>query len=1147
MLGLGATLVTGGAVILSYIKDSLKMYFNLTDNSPELLLDGGTEFSSSSDSDYISVADSDNDLDIAGDLTIAAWIKPTSGTHSFFIDKSESNSTRNYSLWMNSSQALRFDCLGGNLIGSTLTLGIWTHVAVTCDSGVSNGTKLHINGNVASGDTGTLTVTSNAHTLQFGKRYDDANYQYGGKMSSVGIWNRVLSESEIESIQWKNLYSELSGTELTNLRGWWDLQGDVEDKSGNDNDGTNNSTTLITNSYTGESPFKPRIQDIATPKMAVQLADGSTDFDGTNDYILVPDDTTLDFGTGDFTIGFWAYADDWTQANAGLVGLANASASAGVIIRLTSADKVETFISASGWGESSPLSASALTNGTWNHIVLARSSGTAKLYINGSLSDSDSNTADVPAYDVTIGRTYEDSDNYYFDGKIANVVIYKGTGLTKTQVQELMFTEKYSGLTSDLKTNLVSFYDMGSSSNPHNDLQGNNDGTNNGATVTTGYTSSPHGVADPLNFGHAFSGRALSFDGTNDTVITNNEITDFPFSVSSHFQTGSSFATGNIFSFTDASVINEYYGMLVDGSGNLSVIRRNTTEVVTDTGFDCTVSTWYHMVAVFGSATTATVYINGQSVYAGTGLTSVSIDGTFDKFLIGYLRVSTATYFWNGKISNVKVFNSVLTEAQIRELYTNPEQVLPTGLSSSNLKYDLPMQEGAGSYIYDGSGNQNHGTISGATWVTNESDGYQIGLVRSNTPMIFDGSDDYVSVGTPSALDINTFTISTWAKFDSITDETIVGEYLDGSNYSTLRIYSGKIYCYGFTGGNVWEANTSSAVIATGQWYHIVATCGTDTSTPIIYVDGSAVGLEGVNGSAIGTAQRLGHDETNIGRYPVASRWLNGIISELAIWDVAIDADAVTALYGSGTPLNVLSDSGNYDNSDDLVGYWKNDGNVTWTDRSSNSNNGTASGSPVSIVIPEGSTSDRDSQGFLLSDTTSVTNNGFRVFGKGEYIKVFDADMFHLGTDDYTFECWARFDDITSTRGLFSFFGDSSNRFHLTHYDTTLQFYSNVGGAALSASVTNTRDLDWHHYAVVKEDETLKIYLDGSVGVTNASWSQDIDYTGGWLAIGIRTDDGSDFTTYSAAGKIDEFKIYSKALSANEVTKNRNYGLSNHQ
>jgi len=556
MLGLGATLVTGGFIsILSYVKDGLKTYFNLTDNSPELLLDGGTEFSSSG-SDYISIADPDNDLDIAGDLTITAWIKPTSTGHSFFIDKSASSSTRNYTLYKNSSHQLRFDTEDGNLTGSTLTLGIWTHVAVTCDSGVSNGTKLYVNGYNASSDTGTRTVTSNTNTLHFGRRYDDTNYQYGGKMSSVGIWNRVLSASEIQSIQWKGQYSELSSTELTSLRGWWDLQGDVEDKSGNGNDGTNSSSTLTSNSYTGESPFKPRIKDIATPSSTDPLNFGhafsgrGVNFNGTSDYIVVPDDTTLDFGTGDFTISFWAFSDDWTQTEKGLIGLAHSNedpTTAGIFIRTTSADKVETYISASGWGETKLESTSALANGTWNYIVLVRDSGTAKLYINGNLDDEQDNTADVPAYDVTIGRTYEDSSDNYFTGKISSVKIFNDA-ITEAQIQESYINPEQILATGVSSSNLKLDLPMqeGSGSHVYDGSGNQNHGTITGATWSTGLNGGLPQI------GLVRSNTPMIFDGVNDTVIMDNEITDFPFSVSSHFKTGSSFATGNIFSFNDA-------------------------------------------------------------------------------------------------------------------------------------------------------------------------------------------------------------------------------------------------------------------------------------------------------------------------------------------------------------------------------------------------------------------------------------------------------------------------------------------------------------------------------------------------------------------------------------------------------------------
>tara|TARA_R110002110_G_scaffold35528_1_gene119803 strand:+ start:182 stop:1162 length:981 start_codon:yes stop_codon:yes gene_type:complete len=51
--------------------------------------------------------------------------------------------------------------------------------------------------------------------------------------------------------------------------------------------------------------------------------------------------------------------------------------------------------------------------------------------------------------------------------------------------------------------------------------------------------------------------------------------------------------------------------------------------------------------------------------------------------------------------------------------------------------------------------------------------------------------------------------------------------------------------------------------------------------------------------------------------------------NDFAIWDVALDADAVTAIYNSGTPIDLTSDSGNYDNSADLQLYYQFENNGT--------------------------------------------------------------------------------------------------------------------------------------------------------------------------------------------------------------------------
>jgi len=57
------------------------------------------------------------------------------------------------------------------------------------------------------------------------------------------------------------------------------------------------------------------------------------------------------------------------------------------------------------------------------------------------------------------------------------------------------------------------------------------------------------------------------------------------------------------------------------------------------------------------------------------------------------------------------------------------------------------------------------------------------------------------------------------------------------------------------------------------------------------------------------------------------------MINEVVVWDSALTANEVTALYNSGLPLLPTTDSGNYASVDDLVGYWRNDGVTTWTDR----------------------------------------------------------------------------------------------------------------------------------------------------------------------------------------------------------------------
>ena len=689
------------------------------------------------------------------------------------------------------------------------------------------------------------------------------------------------------------------------------------------------------------------------------------------------------------------------------------------------------------------------------------------------------------------------------------------------------------------------------------------------ATTTTGYTSSPHGVVDPLNYGELYSGRALDFDGSNDAVnIPNSSEWNMPKTVSMWFKCDTIATNGAQVYQKDTLMGYDtvYWGIQLDSTNNKIQYYFHDGSARTwlsDTAI--TIGKWHHLVAV-STSSNSTIYLDGLSVGTNSLTWLNNTVPSLQQLKIGsYGSSSSLSRPFNGKINHVKIFNSELTQDQVRSLYTSPEIVIPNGVSASNLKLDLPMQEGSGLYVYDGSGNQNHGTIAGATWATGEEYGYQSSLVRSNTPMIFDGVDDYVNLQAPSLFD-DIFdgggTFSCWfnAKSDGennvgrIVDKDRWGIFPKDESSGTVKIQFQRM----FTAWGKWYVTG----VTLNQWHHIVVTYDSSSvsNDPIIYIDGSSQTVtedEAPSGSRVSDATK----DLLLGSYKLTHNY-DGLVNEVAIWNTSLDSDAVTALYGSGTPLDVLSDSGNYDNSSALQGYWRNDGITTWTDRSTNSNNGTASGSPVSIVIPEGNTSGRDNQGFLLTDTTSISN-GIRLH-KSEYINIQDSEAlsFGDGTDDrpFSIEAWVKMDnsvdfpiadkgiynsnaewrfEINSLRFLYLFLFDESvaNTHEHAYYNASLQSYEN----------------QWIYVACTYDgrggtsaNAGIKLYLNGSSVTTTLGGSGTyvaMENLGANVKIG-HMDYGSGSTF--ADGLLDEVRIYSKELSASEILKNYNSSKSSH-
>jgi len=175
---------------------------------------------------------------------------------------------------------------------------------------------------------------------------------------------------------------------------------------------------------------------------------GIFDFDGTDDYAVTAHSSDFDFGSGDFTVEVWCKPTNSSQTDPAIIALwnypdgrrswtifGNTGGSAG-----TFDGSVRAAVSPDGAFATRTEITGTLTLNAWNHVVFTRISNTLTFYINNSSAGTASYTGSVYSNTVdgmTIGAMGDSAASVNeFDGGISQVRIYKGTGLTSTQVTQ---------------------------------------------------------------------------------------------------------------------------------------------------------------------------------------------------------------------------------------------------------------------------------------------------------------------------------------------------------------------------------------------------------------------------------------------------------------------------------------------------------------------------------------------------------------------------------------------------------------------------------------------------------------------------------------------------------------------------------------
>lgn len=155
-------------------------------------------------------------------------------------------------------------------------------------------------------------------------------------------------------------------------------------------------------------------------------------FDGSNDYVTIPDSPNWDFGTGEFSIEMWIYLDGAQPANySGYIGTFQSKwPASGWVIMNSPGTNMRSY---SNDGTYETTISTNVNLSQWNHIVLTRIVNTGYMYVNGSsvgTQDWTSRAFNNTGNPLLIGAGSAD----YSKIRMGSVRIYKGVSLTASTI-----------------------------------------------------------------------------------------------------------------------------------------------------------------------------------------------------------------------------------------------------------------------------------------------------------------------------------------------------------------------------------------------------------------------------------------------------------------------------------------------------------------------------------------------------------------------------------------------------------------------------------------------------------------------------------------------------------------------------------------
>ena len=202
------------------------------------------------DNDFAFAYDSSS-LDISSEVTMECWLKLNAmdfsqvqivfgkrDAYKIYPENHVYGGTGNWKGQINGTE--------GDLYGTNLSAGQWTHLALTYDGSTM---RIYLNGEEEGQRTFTNGMDVSNYNLSFGIEQSTMEYALDGVLDEARLWDVALTREQIQG----NMYSLLQGNE-SNLVSYWNFDEGVGQVA-------NDLTANGNHAYLGVDPDNPDVSD----------------------------------------------------------------------------------------------------------------------------------------------------------------------------------------------------------------------------------------------------------------------------------------------------------------------------------------------------------------------------------------------------------------------------------------------------------------------------------------------------------------------------------------------------------------------------------------------------------------------------------------------------------------------------------------------------------------------------------------------------------------------------------------------------------------------------------------------------------------------------------------------------------------------